>query len=467
MKLAPVQSELLRVVLDAQAQTRSSIPSETLESAADGQHSTPPAILQTSPMTPHNRPPAHNLAHNIYYIRSSSRHHLQEDGYPNPTLDHNLVLQSRALYSALLGFPTHLLIPLGISLASPHEQAVIRANPGAFGTENGCELMGARNCLAVANLLLQRLQMELERLDDAEGGFPSSNDGEGRLHVHDDGERRRQMRRQSVHIYRTGQWKILQENIAVLESGLMASFGRISTTLELHNPCGRMPEYGTLLSLNIAFEVLRQSHPEKHDWILSRLAATYGLSYTPTQPRKLLTQFREMGLEEVAWAVWIGTVAKMRPQFDKMPRAYAEMGEDPETAIRNRLWRWCSWLEVAYELRVEEGVGGAVEANGSVKADEDGFIQHLLEVVQNMQVDRAALDERPWSTGFIAACGTIVQAESLVIRFKAGTALGRRVTMRGNGQEQMEEYTNQEERRDVQMTETVMLYIGPGLGGLK
>jgi len=274
------------------------------------------------------------------------------------------------------------------------------------------------------------------------------------------------MRRQSVDIYRTGQRKILQENIAVLQSGLMASFAKISTILELHNPCGVMPEHGALSTLNIAFETLRLSHPEKHDGILSGLAATYGLSYTPAQPRNLLAQFRETGVEEVVWAVWVGTVAKMRPQFDKMQRVYAEYGEDPETAIRIRLWRWCSWLEVAYKLRVEEHVGGVVETQASIEADEDGFIQHLLEVVQSMQANsEPSDDEPPWSPGFVAACGAIVQAESLVVRFKSGSALGRRVNMRGNGQEQAEEHmaVRQEEGQDAEMTEMVVLYVGPGL----
>jgi len=238
----------------------------------------------------------------------------------------------------------------------------------------------------------------------------------------------------------------------------------MSTILELHNPSAGMPEHGTLLTLNIAFEVLRLLQPEKHDSVLSGLAATYGLSYTATQPRMLLTDLREMGVEEVAWAVWIGTVVRMRTQFDDMERIYAEYGEDPETAIRNRLWRWCGWLEVAYEL----GVEGHASSNRVDMATDDGFIQHLLEVVQNMQVNSGSLHESAWSTGFIAACGAIVQAESLVVRFKAGSALGRRVRMRGNGEEQVEGHTavRLEEGRDAEMMETVVLYVGPGLEAL-
>jgi len=465
MKLAPMPSELLGMVLDANRHSTLLLPTGTRETATNAQNSTPRGNTQTSPMTPHNRPPAHNLAHGIYYIRSSSRHRLHEDGYPNPTLDKDLALPTRALCLAVLGFPTYLLVTLGISLASPHEQVVIRTNPAAFSLENGCEGLGARNCLAVVNLLLQRLQMELERLDAAETGFPSRNDAEDRLHLHDDGVRRRQIRRQCVQIYRTGQRKILQENIAALESGLMASFVRMSTIHELHNPSAGMTEYGTLLTLSIAFEVLRLLQPEKHDSVLLGLAATYGLSYTPTQPRTLLSQFREMGVEEVVWAVWIGTVVKMWTQFDDMQRVYAEYGEDPETAIRNRLWRWCGWLEVAYELRVGEDAGGRVEASDRGKADEDGFIQHLHEVVQNMQANPGSLDESPWSPGFIAACGAVVQAESLVVRVRAGSALSRRVRMHGNGEEQVEEYTavRQEEGRDAEMMEAVVLYVGPGL----
>jgi len=308
--------------------------------------------------------------------------------------------------------------------------------------------------------------MELDRLDDAESAFQASKDDDDddeRVNGDDHENRRRQMRRQCVHLYRTGQRKILQENITVLEAGLTSFFAPSSATIE-GRPFGSAECHGILLTLNAAFDVLKVLHVEKHDSVLSGLATTYGLSYNPKQPTKLLAQFREMGVEEVAWAVWIGTVVKLRRHRDETQAMAANEEQDP--AIQGRLWQWCSWLEVVYELRVEENMGETIEAHSSVKADDDGFLQHLLEVVQNMQADSRSLDvEPPWSSSFVAACGAVVQAESLVVRAKSGTAMGRKVNVRGNGKEQAEEHTARrpEEGRDADMTEIVVLYVGPGL----
>jgi len=463
MKLAPPSSELLKVVLDATSQEDLSVPAEAEESIHTlpiSSHQSTSTLPRISPMTPHNRPPAHNLAHNIYYIRSSSRHHLDEDGYANPAHHSSLAAPMiPALRSALLGFPAHLLVTLGISLATPHEQQIISINPTAYGLEHGCERLGIRNCIAVANLLLQRLQMELERLDGAESAFQASNDDDDeRSDVEAPTKKCRQMRRQCVNIYRTGQRKILQENSAVLETGLASCFASISALLEPQPPVVQGTDYGTLLTLGAAFDVLKLLNSKQHNTVLSGLAATYGLSYTPTEPRKLLTQFREMGVEEVAWAVWICTVVKLRGRHDT--EAMVANGAQ-DTAMDHWLWRWCSWLEVAYGLGADRHAAVGLE-----RPDADGFIQHLLEVVQNMQASSESLDdEAPWSSSFIAACGAIVQAESMVMRMKSGTALSQKIGMRGNGQEQVEEYSaiSSQEGRDAEMTETVVLYVGPGL----
>jgi len=441
MKLAPVPSELLGMVLSAQTHTMPSVPSETLEAAANGQHSTPYTIPQTSPMTPHNRPPAHNLAHHIYYIRSSSRHHLHEDSYPKPARQPNLASPTPpALSAALLGFPSQLLVTLGISLASPHEQTVVRANPAALRFESGCEGLGARNCIAVANLLLQRLQMELARLDGAENAFESSTDND---------DSRRQMRRLCVHIYRAGQRRILQENIAVLEVGVEAAFMPVSPLFQGNSVPFEARDTGTLLTLETAYDVLEVLYHEKHESVLVCLAAMYGLSYAPKGAVGLLQQFREMGVEEVAWAVWIGTVVKLRE--------WAMMaGDESDSPIQRLLWPWVDWLKEAY----------AFGSQKYARVDDDGFVQHLLEVVLNIQTNFEPMyGDVPWSPDFVAACGKIVQGESLMIRFKAGSALGRKVRMRGSGQEQAEEHTavRQEQGEEAEMTETVVMYARPGL----
>lgn len=417
-------------------------------------------------MTPHNRPVAHNLAHNTFFIRHSSRRTWNEDGYPVPPRSipvETTETPSSALKVALQGFPKLLLTTLSATLVTPHEAALVSVNPAAFSPERLYTQLGNRNRLALINLLAQRLRLELARLPMIVGDLDESE------------SEKRRMRKYWTNMYLTGQIGILESNIGILEAGLVSAL-----VPSMINGIGNVPE---VLTLATAFQLLSSWGSEYGIAVLQEIALVHGVESTEMAEEvekeqgdmnsviiSLVEQLRALEVEEDVWVVWIGVVV----QFLR------ENEDGSSESTRGRMMEWCSFIQSAYGIVLPEDTTSngtrkeiqQVEEQEDAEEEEDIAV-HILTVVDALRANAQSTSSvrlwsaQFWTRDFARACATVVQMESLHLNIANGSRLGRGLQSLEYRSETLQheqmdgrEYSNM----NGEGARIVGLFIGTGMG---
>jgi len=391
------------------------------------------------PLTPHNRPPAHNLTHNTFFIRHRSRHTWHEPDYP-PTQPQAVSVPSSAtaaLNAALSGFPTLLLTTLSATLVTPHEADLVSTHPDHFSPEILYTQLGKRNSIALINLLAQRLRVELVRLPLP---LPTT--------MHEKESTMRQMRRHWTNLYLTSQRDILACNIEVLDAGLLSAL----------NP-GIDDEVPELFTLSTAFQMLRVLNQDVCEAALGDIAVVYGIEYSGGREERkigtgigngdiaaLVSQVREMEVEEDVWVLWIGLVVFILQTYD---RSGDGGGDGARVEFIERLRKWTFFLAQAYGVIIpHEGEEMDVDDDdddeeGVEEEDvEEDVTTHILSVLAalrtnstNIETNNSTSDsESPsasyrlwskhsWTPQFVTACAAVVQMETINLRVEGDSAL--------------------------------------------
>lgn len=228
-----------------------------------------------------------DLPRGLFFVRPISRHNIRDPDYPSST----------CLNNHLLGFPYTLLDILAGDLEVPRERRARaeriaedsalmgRCSPDRASHIDVYAELGQRNILAVTNLLLQMLRMQLNRLYAAE----TSKD---LLFLPPVDSPLKRSRWSLSRTYRNGQKIILEENILLLSARLR----------------GALTEQQELLPIGTALAYMRRVMLDAEwDAFAAGICAGLGLANASADA------IWAAGADEPAWALLVGVAMQLSP----------------------------------------------------------------------------------------------------------------------------------------------------------
>ncbi|KAB8336891.1 hypothetical protein FH972_021199 [Carpinus fangiana] len=237
------------------------------------------------PEDPSMVPQGTDLNRGLFFVRPVSRHIVKDPDYPSET----------GLNKHLLGFPYVLLNILAGDLEVPRERRaraerpchirdLLLEEPSRDSHIDVYAELGQRNILAVTNLLLSLLRVQLTRLSNAE------LTNEGLLFPPKDSTSIKYSRWCLVRTYRASQRMILEENIGLLSARLNAAL----TTQQELMPLGTAMAYLNQVMI-----------PSEWQEFLAGLQAGLGLESGSAE------DIWAAEMEEPAWAIFLGVTMQL------------------------------------------------------------------------------------------------------------------------------------------------------------
>jgi len=266
----------------------------------------------------------------------------------------------------------------------------------------------------------------------------------------------KQMRKHWTNIYLISQRDILLSNIEVLEAGLLSALLPTSGA-----------KYPDLLTLSTAFQLLGVLNQDVCEAAVGDIAVVYGVDLPGSgssdregEEREigtgignmdiaaLVSQVRELEVEEDVWVLWIGLIVFLLQTCD---RAGDGGSDEARRKVVERLRNWTSFLAEAHgvvipqggeEMDVDEDDDDEGGAKGEEDAREEDVTTHILSVVAalrtnstNIVTNNSTLDSQStspshylwgkhsWRRQFVTACAAVVQTETINLRVESDSAL--------------------------------------------
>ena len=382
----------------------------------DGIASNPATVYLDPPPRESKFPPSHDPSNSVFYIRDPSMPGLAELGYA--------AADSHATFGA---FTVALLSRLSLLVASERESQAASKIGTEGSTANAViaahsllsSLLGPRNELAVANILMGRLRYELSRLctgepqqsgdlvvppskkrkrETSEPGSPAR----GNLDSNTSGPRR--LRRwQNLQTYRTVQKSILVAALPPLRARL-ASATSSQKPLVMSSPA--CPDDVRLFTLEQAMALLaqavvpREPHSEP---LIAGFTQLLGEVFPNADP----TGIRARDEEEYAWVLLVVFLDVEIPAMD---------GRDEcESVAFNVLAAWIARMRQAYESCSSD----AAVAWSQSRRDRnvEGLSQNAMDIVESALdgEEEGGVFEGQWSWERVRFAAAVVREESLVV----------------------------------------------------
>lgn len=328
--------------------------------------------------------PSSDAAKQTFFVRSHSASSKGPPGYPQST---SPPPTGTPWFS---GVPIELLNILTTSLVNAREYALVVSSPNTYSLQNVYLQLNGRAQIALTVLLLGRLEMELERLQQKV--LPLTLEDSGPICS---------MRLHQVRRYRSGQAGILNSNIDALKMRLRDVLGISKSQTEneqtplkndVNNP------RPTLMTLQSLLGMLREvnSADDASDF-LHGLAAVYGALDLET--------WRRQGFEEDIWTLCLCNIISATSSAS----VTSDSGETgPYKAYRH-------WLDTLAQFYAETD-------QSETTADDKTIVEELRRTVRGIRRvigDAGVWAKERWSKALISRCVRMVREESVVIGLSA------------------------------------------------